>query len=136
MISPATIAAGASIVGTISSIWGGNKAAKAQKEAAKAQSMFTYETRQEEIRRAKLEQNQVLGYNKAAIGASNILFDGSAMKHLNAMRSEFAKDIAWRERAALLEQTAIRKGGQGAGIGPMLVKGAAEIAETVANYNR
>ncbi len=132
----AAIAAGAAVVGVAASIFGASKSAKAAKKAAKAQSIFTYETRMEEIRRAKFDQANTLGYNKAAIGASNIQFGGSAMRNLNSMRDEFSRDIAWRERSASLERTATRSGGQGASIGPQLVKAGAEIAGIIANYNK
>jgi hypothetical protein len=133
----AEIAAAVSIGSSLLGLAGSSKSNSRAREAAKLQSNLTYEQRQEEIRRAILDQNQLLGRNRAAIGASNITFGGSSQQVLQGMQAEFAKDIAWRQRSADLEKTAIRKGGPGAGANWASAASAiGSIGNTLMNYNR
>lgn len=110
-----TIAAVVSIGSAIAGAGASASANSRARGAARTQANLTFEQRQEEIRRARLEQAQTIGYNRAAIGASNILFSGSSQRVLQNMQSEFARDIAWRNRSAELERNSIIKGGPGAG---------------------
>lgn len=122
------------------SLLGGASAAKSNRqarEAARLQSNLMYEQRQEEIRRTILEQNQLIGRNRAAIGASNITFQGSSQQVLRGIQAEFAKDIDWRRRAADMERTAIRKGAPGAAANwSTLATTVASIGNTLINYKR
>ena len=135
MVWPA-IAAGAAVVGVGASIFGQKKAAKDAEKALEKQAQFTFFTRMEEIRRAQLEQKQVLGENKARIYASNILFSGSAKESLMDVQQQFAQDISWRRKAANLEQEAIKSGAPSTSTGPLIAKGVADIASIVAAYNK
>jgi hypothetical protein len=110
MVWPLVVAAVAS---SAMGAFAGKSANDAAREAAEKQAESTYMQRMEEIRRAKKEQAQQVGYNKAAVGASNITMSGSAERALGDMQTEFAKDINFRNLAAIKEKSAIEAGGPG-----------------------
>ena len=106
----AAIQIGSSVLGGIA----GSSAQKKAKRAAKKQAELTYRTRMEELRRRADEQEGILGYNRAAIGASNILFSGSAQRAYEDTETQFARERFWMRDAAKLERAAIRDGAPGA----------------------
>lgn len=133
----AAAAAGASIASTIGGTIAGMQANKDAKKAIQQQAAFTYDTRMEQVRRDRLQQNQIVGENVARVGASNILMSGSAKQHLDMVRSEFARDLAWQRLSAAKEREATLAGtpGKSANIASLL-GGASSIAGTLMNYHR
>lgn len=130
------IMAGVSIASSIAGTLGGLKSNEAAKQAAQTQAENTYRQRMEEIRRARRDQEQVTGQNRANIGASGLQFSGSAMRHLEDVQAEFARDINWRKKAASDEKKAIRAGAPGGTANLATVaRGVGSIANTIANYN-
>lgn len=109
----ATVAVGAVSIG--SSLIGGASAKKAAVDAAREQADLTYAQRQEEIRQKKRSGAQQLGQARAAVGASNIQFSGSADRYLTALDMENMREVAWAQNAAVKEREAIKAGASGAG---------------------
>lgn len=112
----AALSIGSSLLGIGSSVLGMKSerdANKRAREAARAQANLTYQTRQEEMRRTRREADQVVGFNRAAIGASNLLFSGSSRNVLRDVQDEFNRDLDWRRRAAEKEKRAIAMGAPG-----------------------
>lgn len=102
-----------SIGSAIGGIAGGLSSNKKARSATRLQAKMTYRTRMEEIDRLRDEQDRVIGANRANIAASNLLETGSSKRFLDAVKSDFAHDIAWRQEAARMERRAIRKGAPG-----------------------
>jgi hypothetical protein len=67
---------------------------------------------EENRRRTMLEMGQVLGTSRAAIGASNIQFDGSAKRYSEAIASEYRKRMAWDRQKAKVQKEMALAGGQ------------------------
>ena len=59
---------------------------------------------QEKLRRMRLEADNTLGYTRAAIGASNLTFQGTPGHYLTAMESELRREMAWERQQDLIEQ--------------------------------
>ena len=108
-IAAAAVSIGSSLLGSGSAM----SAASDERDAIRAQAKLTYQQRVEEIRRSKIEQQKVLGYNRAAVGASNLQMSGSPQRSINKLQEQFAQDIKWREKAAVKERKAIRSGAPG-----------------------
>lgn len=106
------------IVGGISGMLQGKEADRAR-SLAKMQARLKAMETGENLRRMRLEAQQMLGVSRAAIGASNIQFSGSAKRHHYALMSQAAADRAWVQESARIEQRIIRKGGQAASRGIM-----------------
>ena len=105
----AAVTIGSAILGGIGGIGANKKAAK----ATRLQADLTMRTREEEMRRAKIEGEQLVSHNRAAVFASNIQMSGSAQASINALQTQIASDMAWRRDAAVLEQRAIMAGAPG-----------------------
>ena len=129
------MAAASAVVGVVGVIGGlaGNRKAK---RLAKARARSTYLTRMEEIRRERQNQEQILGANIAAVGASNLMFSGTPQRVLNKVRTDFAQDIEWRRTAADLERkgelAAAPGGAQDASV---IAAGIGSIAQSFIGYN-
>ena len=136
-MSWAAAAAGISIASTLFGVGAGLKAEKDAKKAVQRQADLTYQTRLEEMRRTGRDQEQVIGYNRAAIGASNIQFSGSAAQYLKGIQSEFARDLAWQRNAAAKEREAILAGAPGSSSSfANIASGVSSISNTIMNYYR
>lgn len=122
----AAVAAGTSLLGSASSMFGASSAAKSKEEAAEKQAKFTYAQRMEEIRRRQLQDAQVEGTAVAASYASNLQGDtGSPKQYLNALRAEHGRQVAWAKEAARKEKRMIEKGGDSPGLSASLLGQAA-----------
>ena len=113
MADPVTIGLAAFSVG--SSIMGGIGAKKAAKDAAKEQVKLTAIQREEERRQMIRAAKQELGAGRAAIGASNLQFSGSAQRYLNNLDFENMREIAQHRFMQKKEAEAIKAGAQGVG---------------------
>lgn len=130
------IGAGVSIGSSILGMAGGLSGQKKGKQAAEEQAKLTFMTRQEEIRRARGEQEAIMGYNRAAVGASNIQFSGSSQRALNKLQEQFARDVSWQYTAALKERTAIKRGAPGSAERfATIAGGVGSIANTIMSYH-
>ena len=107
------IAAGVSIASSLGGMAAGLSANKDARKAARLQARLTYNQRMQEIRDIQKENEYTQGYNRAAVGASNILMTGSAKRHMDMMQSEMNADVARRRNAAVNERKAIRSGAPG-----------------------
>lgn len=130
------IMAGVSIASSVAGMAGGLSSNSKAREAAREQGRLTYNTRMREIDQLREEAEYTKGVNRAAVGASNIQFSGSAQRHINKVQEGFASDIAWRQKAAVLERSAIRHGAPGSSANLATVaSGVGQIAGTIAGYN-
>jgi hypothetical protein len=107
------VALGAAQLGA--SIFGGVSAGSKARKAARSQARLTYAQRMEEIRREERQQDWTEGEAEAIVGASNIMFSGSAERYLTGLEMEHARQIAYAHDAARKERRAIKKGASGAG---------------------
>ena len=97
-MDPIIIGLAAASVAT--SVFGGMSAKSAAKKAARQQATLTFAQRQEEMRRQKLENEQVLGTARAAVGASNILNKGSTRRYITGIDMKQMRELAYQEKAA------------------------------------
>jgi hypothetical protein len=119
------VAAGAAILGTASSMFGSNKAAKQAKEAAKLNAKNTYAQRMEEIRRRQLQDNEIEGLAVATSYANNVQMSGSPKQYIDALKAENMREREWAKTQAKKEEEYLRKGGQTSGQGAMMLGQAA-----------
>lgn len=98
-----------------SSLLGGSMANKKAKQAAQLQTRLTGLQRKEEMRKARREADMEIGLGRAAVGASNVLFNGTSQDYINEMKNEYSKQFAYMKAADKLEQQAIMAGAKGAG---------------------
>ena len=103
------VAIGSAVLGAGSAIAGNKKAAA----AAKKQAKLTYMQRMEEIRRSKRDQSRQLGYNKAAVAASDLTMSGSSKRALMDMQNSFSQENQWRLKSARMEKRAVEAGAPG-----------------------
>lgn len=127
--------AGLSIGSSIAGIFGGISGNRKARDLAKTQAMATHRQRMEEIRRLERDRSRVVGSNIAAIGASNVIFSGSARRVLDDVRAELNNDINWRRIAAQQEKRSIMANAPGRrsdiAVG---LRGAASIGQTMLGY--
>ena len=105
------VAAGASIVGGVSSIIGGNKAKQAAKDAGRANARLIREETSEQLRRTRREFAMMRGETAAMIGASGVKFRGTPAAYLMDMRQEQDRQLAFTERAGKKRARAARRQG-------------------------
>lgn len=105
------VAAGASIVGGVSSIIGGNKAKRAAKEAGKANARLIRAETNEQLRRTRREFDMMRGQTRALIGASGVRFEGTPMRYLEDMKQEQDKQLTYTEIAGKKRARAARMQG-------------------------
>ena len=98
-----------------SSILGGMKAQDAAEEAAEEQVKLLSSQRAEERRQLRRSAARELGAGRAAIGASNIQFGGSAKRYLESLDFENMREIAYHRQLEKKEAEAIMAGAQGVG---------------------
>ena len=96
-------------------IMGSNAAKKAAKKAAKSQMALTRLQRDEEIRQKRLQAGYESSAATAGVYASNLMMSGTQQSYIGALDYENMREIAFAEKAADLEQKAIRAGAKGAG---------------------
>ena len=92
---------------------GGRSASKAAKREARYKARANRLQFQEQEFRYQRQDALHQGAGRAAVGASNIQFSGSAKRYLNSLKMEQARQKAYREMVHRTEQRAIRKGAQG-----------------------
>lgn len=85
------IAAGLGILEGISGLFGASKKEKLEKQ----QTQLEFESNMEDIRRRKLEQEEVIGATKALSETAGVRHTGgsTAQGYLDVMTSEFKKEI-------------------------------------------
>jgi type II secretory pathway pseudopilin PulG len=129
------IAAGISIASSVLGIGAGLSSNRKARRLAREQAKNTYLTRMEEIRREKINQGQVLGANRAAVGASNLMFSGTPQRVLDRVKTDFAQDIAWRELSAIMERKVGRAAAPGAAENfSTIAAGLGSIGSTIMGY--
>lgn len=106
----AAIAVGTAVVGAASAIRGGRQA----KSAASKQASLFMEQSRESIRRAEQQHDYSMGQGETAVYASGIQMGGSAEQLLQDRDRMFKDEVAWMERAAHSQASAIKAGGSAA----------------------
>lgn len=101
------------VLGGISGLMSGGAADDAQKMAEMQVKYSKLETA-ENLRRMRLEAEQVLGYAEASVFASDLLLTGSSKSYIGAMESEFISQQAWLKESARIQQRMFEKGGSAA----------------------
>ena len=96
--------------GVASSIMGGKKQAKAAKKAGKAEAAAIMETGAEQKRRTIIGQKQSMGEAEALSAASGIQDTGSTKLVKDAMATEYAKELAWMDKATTSAANAAKRG--------------------------
>ena len=108
----AGIGAGLSVASGIGSFFGSKKAAKQQERLLEAQlSVFDVDAKYNK-EQMFLEKELRLGESKAAIGASNILFSGSAKGFHSELQNVLNKEIAHQRMSDDLQRKVIKLGGE------------------------
>lgn len=111
------ISASLSVASLASGILGGRSADKAAKKAAEEQALFVGIQRREELRKLREQADVDIGMARAAVGASNVRFTGSAESYIDELRNEYSKQLSYGRMAMKAEQRAVMAGAQGAGQG-------------------
>lgn len=111
-MSWAAVGAGLSIASGIGSFFGSKDAAKAQERLMEAQlSVFDADAAFNK-KQMFLEKQLRLGESKAAIGAANILFTGSAKGFHSELTRVLDEEIAHQRASDDLQRKVIKLGGQ------------------------
>ena len=106
------VAAGAAVVGAVSSIVGGNKAKKAAKEAGKANARLIQAETAEQLRRTRLQFDKQIGTTRAFIGASGVQLNvGTPQRYVDFMKKEQRAQLDWTEKAGKMRASAAKKQG-------------------------
>ena len=119
------VSAGLAAVSIGSSLLGGNAAEKAAEKAYKAQAKLTKGQRLEEIYQREKAARKEAGAARAAVGASNIQFSGSAKQYMEELDYANMRELAVARQAMQNEQKAILAGASGAG-GPLFAQAAGD----------
>lgn len=109
------VSAGLTAFSVGSSLLGGKSADDAAKEAAEAEIKLLESRAAEQERQMGLSAAIERGTARAAIGASNIQFDGSSMDYLRALDYENMREQARYREDVRLQKEAIKAGARGAG---------------------
>jgi hypothetical protein len=118
-----------------SGLFGGKKADKAAKKAAKAQINAVTLQREEEARRAELDRSMSMAFARGAAYSSGtqVVPGGSTQQYLSFLASEGGRQREYDKAATQAEIQAIQQGAQGAGDSYRL-QGLFDAASTAFGY--
>ena len=106
------IGAGLSIAGGIAGFGASKDAAKAAKRLMRRKLWQHQMDSAFNISQQEKAGEQALGYIDASIGASNILFSGSAMSYRSEVKTQLRQELTNLKRTAALEAEMIQLGGE------------------------
>jgi len=98
------------VIGGVAGIFGGGGEDDA-KELARTQANRIKMQGQRDLMQMRKQMNQTVGAARAGVGASNILFEGTADDYISAMSNEFESALGWQRTKTKIDQQIALKGG-------------------------
>lgn len=107
--------AASSFLSGVSGFKSSRKASESAMNTAKYNANLIKQQTAEQVRRAQMQQDQLLGESRAAIGGSGVTNSGSPAQYLQAIETEGSRQIDWMEKSGSMQaDLAIRQGKQAA----------------------